>query len=113
MSVGWISTPTAVYRQGEDPEARIRFPIPAYLIETADERILIDAGLHPAAVADSEAFYGPQVGLFELEQEQDVTELVDVSTLTKIVLTHLHFDHVGALTLLPRSVPIVIQRREW
>ena len=113
MIVGWISTPTAIYRQGEDPEARIRFPIPAYLIETSEERILIDAGLHPEAVADSEAFYGPQVGLFELEQEQDITELLDVSTLTKIVLTHLHFDHAGALTLLPRSAPIVIQRREW
>jgi len=29
------------------------------------------------------------------------------------VLTHLHFDHAGALALVPRSVPIVVQRREW
>jgi glyoxylase-like metal-dependent hydrolase (beta-lactamase superfamily II) len=29
------------------------------------------------------------------------------------VLTHLHFDHAGALSLLPASVPIVVQRREW
>jgi len=36
-----------------------------------------------------------------------------VSTLTRVVLTHLHFDHVGALALLPASIPIVIQRREW
>ncbi len=38
---------------------------------------------------------------------------MDVSTLTRVVLTHLHFDHAGALTLLPDSVPIVVQRREW
>lgn len=30
-----------------------------------------------------------------------------------MVLTHLHFDHAGALSLLPASVPIVVQRAEW
>jgi glyoxylase-like metal-dependent hydrolase (beta-lactamase superfamily II) len=49
----------------------------------------------------------------KLEQEHDVTELVDVSTLTRIVLTHLHFDHAGGLALLPAQVPIFVQRREW
>ena len=29
------------------------------------------------------------------------------------MLTHLHFDHAGGLALLPPSVPIVVQRREW
>jgi N-acyl homoserine lactone hydrolase len=113
LNVGWISSPAAVYRQGEDPSARIRFPVPAYLIETDSERILIDAGLHPGAVADPAAFYGPAAGMFELEQEQSVAELLDMDTLTRIVLTHLHFDHAGALALLPPSVPLVIQRREW
>jgi N-acyl homoserine lactone hydrolase len=113
LNVGWISSPAAVYRQGEDPSARIRFPVPAYLIETDNERILIDAGLHPGAVADPAAFYGPAAGMFELEQEQSVAEQIDMDTLTRIVLTHLHFDHAGALALLPPSVPLVIQRREW
>jgi glyoxylase-like metal-dependent hydrolase (beta-lactamase superfamily II) len=112
--VGWISSSAAVWRQGEDPAERIRFPVPAYLIETADERILIDTGLNPAATADPAGFYGrPEAGIFELEVEQDITEQVDVGTLSKVVLTHLHFDHVGALSLLPTSIPIVIQRREW
>jgi N-acyl homoserine lactone hydrolase len=115
FNVGWISSSAAIWRQGEDPERRIRFPIPAYLIETEQERILIDTGLDPRAVADPGAFYGrPEAfGLFELELEQDITEQVDVSTLTRIVLTHLHFDHAGALALLPSSIPIVAQRREW
>ena len=39
--------------------------------------------------------------MFELELEQPITEQVDVTTLTRVVLTHLHFDHAGALTLLP------------
>ncbi|HXD53449.1 MAG TPA: N-acyl homoserine lactonase family protein [Solirubrobacteraceae bacterium] len=114
FNVGWITAPAVVYGQGEDPEERIRFPVPSYLIETDEERILIDAGLHPDAVADPEAFYGrPEAGIFGLEQERDITVQIDLATLTKIVVTHLHFDHVGALTLLPESVPIVMQRREW
>jgi N-acyl homoserine lactone hydrolase len=114
LNAGWISGPAAVWRQGEDPDRRIRFPVPCFLVETGDERILIDTGLHPAAVSDPGTFYGrPEATMFELELEQDITEQIDAGTLTRIVLTHLHFDHAGALTLLPPSVPIVVQRREW
>jgi N-acyl homoserine lactone hydrolase len=114
FNVGWITSPAAVYRQGEDPERQIRFPVPAYLIETGTERVLVDAGLHPAAVADPAGFYGrPELGMFGLELEQPIVEQLDVGTLTKIVVTHLHFDHVGALTLLPASVPVYMQRSEW
>ena len=114
FNVGWISSSAAVWRQGEDPDSRIRFPVPAYLVETGAERILIDTGLNPAAVADPGNFYGrPEAGMFDLELELSVLEQVDVSTLTRIVLTHVHFDHAGALSLLPRSIPIVVQRREW
>jgi N-acyl homoserine lactone hydrolase len=30
-----------------------------------------------------------------------------------VVITHLHFDHAGGLRLIPETVPIFIQRREW
>jgi N-acyl homoserine lactone hydrolase len=114
FNVGWISSSAAVWRQGEDPAQRLRFPVPAYLIETADQRILIDTGLNPAAAADPAGFYDrPEAAIFELEVEQDITEQLDVGTLSMVVLTHLHFDHVGALGLLPASIPIVVQRREW
>jgi glyoxylase-like metal-dependent hydrolase (beta-lactamase superfamily II) len=114
LGVGWISSSAAMWRRGEDPQRRIRFPVPAYLIETESERILVDTGLNPAAVGDPRGYYGrEEAGLFDLELEQDVTELVDVGTLTRVVLTHLHFDHVGALALLPASLPVVVQRREW
>ena len=29
------------------------------------------------------------------------------------MLTHLHWDHVGGLQLIPPSVPVVVQRSEW
>lgn len=115
LNVGWVSGAAAIWRQGEDPEARIRFPVPAYVVETASERILIDTGLHPGACADGVEFYdgSPTMSLFELELDRPVHEQVDVATITKIVLTHLHYDHAGGLSLLPSSIPIVVQRREW
>src|ERR1700740_598060 len=114
FNAGWISSSAAVWRRGEDPQRRIRFPVPVYLIETAQDRILVDSGLHPAAAADPGTYYGgPEAALFELELEQPIIEQVDVATLTRVVLTHLHFDHAGALALLPASIPMVVQRREW
>jgi glyoxylase-like metal-dependent hydrolase (beta-lactamase superfamily II) len=103
-----------VWRQGEDPERSIRFPIPAYVVETDEERILIDTGLNPGCIEDPASFYGkPEAGLFGLEQERSLAEQIDASTITRIVLTHLHFDHAGGLGLLPASVPVFVQRREW
>lgn len=74
-----------------------RFAVPAYVVETATERILIDTGLNPSAIADPAAYYDrPDVfAVFALEQEQSVADQLDVDTLTKVVLTHLHWDHVG------------------
>ena len=115
LNVGWMTAAVGIWRQGEpEPESPVRLPVPAYLIETESERILVDTGLHPAAVADSEAHYGPgPIAFFALEQERSIAEQVDLSTLTRVVLTHLHFDHAGALELIPDSVPVVVQRAEW
>ena len=115
LNVGWFSAPAGIFRAGDDLDRTMRYPVPAYVIETDSERILIDTGLNPQAIADPAAHYDrPDVfAVFDLEQEQDVAEQVDVKSLTKVVLTHLHWDHVGGLGLIPRSVPLVIQRREW
>jgi N-acyl homoserine lactone hydrolase len=115
LNVGWMTAPAALWRQGDDPGEQVRFPVPAYLIETESERILVDTGLHPGACADASAFYdSPQtMGLFSFELEQPVHEQVDPATITKIVLTHLHWDHAGGLSLLPADIPVVVQRREW
>jgi N-acyl homoserine lactone hydrolase len=115
LNVGWFTAPAGIFRAGEDMAAKFRYPVPAYVVETADERILIDTGLNPAAIADPASYYErPEIfAVFELEQEQSVAEQVDLDTLTKVVLTHLHWDHVGGLQLIPPSVPLVVQRSEW
>jgi N-acyl homoserine lactone hydrolase len=115
LNVGWMTAARGIWRQGEEePELPIRVPVPAYLIETESERILVDTGLNPAAVADAEDHYGPgPISFFQLEQGLSVAEQVDLATLTRVVLTHLHFDHAGGLSLLPESAPIYLQRAEW
>lgn len=115
FNAGRMTASAALWRQGEDPERRASCPVPAYLIETGEQRILVDTGLHPDACVDAASFYGsPEtMGLFELELDEPLHEQVDLDTVTMVVLTHLHWDHAGGLSLLPPSIPIVIQRREW
>jgi N-acyl homoserine lactone hydrolase len=116
LNVGWMTAAAGLWRQGEEePERPARVPIPVYLIETDAERILVDTGLHPEAVADPASRYGESssINLFALEQEESVAEQVDLASLTRVVLTHLHFDHAGGLSLIPPSVPVVVQRAEW
>jgi glyoxylase-like metal-dependent hydrolase (beta-lactamase superfamily II) len=116
LNLGWMTAPAGLWRQGdEEPERPLRLPVPAYLIETEGERILVDTGLHPDAVVDPDAHYGEgtALGHFGLEQEESLAEQVDLGTLTRLVLTHLHFDHAGGLALIPKSVPVVLQRAEW
>lgn len=115
FNVGWMTTAAGIWRRDEEkPERPVRHPIPAYLIETERARILVDTGLHPGAVADKGAHYEPgALAHFVFEQEESIADQVDLSTLTMVLITHLHFDHVGGLSLLPSAVPIVIQRAEW
>jgi N-acyl homoserine lactone hydrolase len=115
LIVGWFTAPAGIFRAGEDMDRMVRFPVPAYVIETASERILIDTGLNPRAIADPPAYYErPDLfAVFALEQEQSLAEQLDLDSLSKVVLTHLHWDHVGGLSLIPASVPLVIQRTEW
>jgi hypothetical protein len=58
---GHFTSAAGLWRRGEDMECQVRFPIPVYLIEAGSERILIDAGLHPAAAADAESHYAGAV----------------------------------------------------
>ena len=57
LNVGWLTAAAGIWRRDDDLDRQVRIPIPAYVIETAEERVLIDTGLHPAAVADPTRHY--------------------------------------------------------
>jgi N-acyl homoserine lactone hydrolase len=115
LNGGCFTAAAGIWRRDDDLDRLVRFPIPAYLIETDEERILVDTGLHPAAAEDAARHYGnaDSLGLFQLELDAGIGEQVDLTTITKVVITHLHFDHAGGLAQLSPSVPVVVQRREW
>jgi glyoxylase-like metal-dependent hydrolase (beta-lactamase superfamily II) len=115
LNVGWFTAAAGIWRQGDDLDRQVRFPIPAYVIETDEERILVDTGLHPDAAEDSARHYGTAdaLALFELDLDRSIAEQIDLTELTKVVMTHLHFDHAGGLALLPSALPVFVQRREW
>jgi N-acyl homoserine lactone hydrolase len=116
LNVGWFTAAAGIFRRGDDMDRQVRFPIPAYVIETEHERILVDTGLHPEAVTNPTRRYDDNpdaMSFFQLDLAQNVAEQVDLDTVTKVVLTHVHFDHAGGLALLPPSAPVFVQRREW
>ncbi len=112
---GAFTSAAGIWRRGESLGRKVRFPIPVYLIEVGAERILVDTGLHPGAAADAASHYEGAENMrnFDLEQEVGLAEQVDLGSLTKVVMTHLHFDHAGGLDLVPEAVPVYLQRREW
>jgi N-acyl homoserine lactone hydrolase len=112
---GAFTSAVGIWRSGESLGRTMRFPIPVYLIEVGEERILVDTGLHPGAAADAATHYEGAENMrnFGLEQEVGIIDQVDLGTLTKVVVTHLHFDHAGGLDLLPAELPVYLQRREW
>jgi len=115
LNVGWFTSPTGIWRREDDLDLQVRYPVPAYVIETDSERILVDTGLNPDAAENAGQHYGNAgaLALFQLEQEASLAEQVELDTVDRVVITHLHFDHAGGLDLLPASVPVVLQRREW
>ena len=115
LIAGRMTAPGVLWRAGDDPERPATVPVPAYLVEHAGERILIDTGLHPDAAADASAHYdgADSIAFFKLEQDASVADQVDLESISMVVLTHLHFDHAGGLDLIPQSVRIVLQRAEW
>jgi len=114
--------PKPVWERTNPPDERnrIRLALRPLLVVTAKERVLIDTGI-------GDKWDARNTDIYRIEH----TDTIDSSLaragfhpedITKVVLTHLHFDHAGAATKLNSSgkpVPrfpnarYYVQQREW
>jgi N-acyl homoserine lactone hydrolase len=104
----------------EGGEGRIRFPIPAYLIEHPKGIALFDSGMHPDCQTDPAARLGPRLGAlfdFDYRPGEEISARLraigrDPTRIDILINSHFHFDHVGGNALIPNAT-MLVQRREW
>lgn len=104
-----------VRRDGSVHEG-VMVPVPVWLIEGADRKILIDTGLGDIdEVSEMQSRYGVDFVASRSEDQDLVAGLakhgVRPEDIDLVVLTHLHFDHVGNNELFPNA-RFVVQKAE-
>ena len=117
MTCGWLSADLSMMLAGLD--GKIRFPVPAYLIEHPKGLVLFDTGMHPDSGHDPHGRIGELANFFhvELRAGEDIKSRleqlqIDANKIEYLINSHLHFDHTGGNELVPNA-KIIIQKREW
>jgi glyoxylase-like metal-dependent hydrolase (beta-lactamase superfamily II) len=102
----------------------VKAPITAYAIEHRDGLVLFDTGVAPALVYDPDYINSP-IGRFILKKvfrfhigPEDALdkrlEAIDLAAadVRKVVISHLHFDHIGGISHVPQA-ELLVSRDEW
>ena len=94
-----------------DPVTRGPFPMWVWIVETSDELVLIDTG------SRSDQDGGLTRTMFAVSPAQELVPGLSrlgyrPSDFTKVVMTHLHVDHVGGLEAFPAD-RIWVSKAEW
>lgn len=99
-------------------EGQVTLPVSAWLVRHPRGTVLFDTGMPASFVEGSDrtqrvselmaiGFGADDTVGAQLEAMSQDPERVDF-----VVISHLHFDHVGGLSMIPNAT-LVIQRREW
>jgi glyoxylase-like metal-dependent hydrolase (beta-lactamase superfamily II) len=114
LTLGWQELDRSVALDGQPPGTTDRIPIPAWLIEQSDGRlVLFDTGFDPTAKPDELAFPGfPPPDIVPLPVAVK-TAGYDISEVGAVVLSHLMVDHAGGLRTLEPGTTAWVQRAEW
>ena len=87
---------------------RIEVPVPCYLVEHADKKVLFDAGQKPLnKVQDPMAKYYVRVTEKETAVQHLAAMDIAAEDIDIIVISHAHGDHYAGLTDFPRAQVIV------
>lgn len=117
MTCGWLTSDLSMMLAGK--EGKIRFPVPAYLIDHPQGKVLFDTGLHPQCAHDAPGRIGFLSEFFQVQfrEGEDIKSRlealdIDANRIEFLVNSHLHFDHTGGNELVPNA-KIIIQEKEW
>lgn len=118
---GFEVLPKSVSTRGLGRRFILSEPVCAYLLDTTAGWILLDAGLNPANARDQERMQdrfmrhgmSPPVVRDLHGLDAQLAELgVRPTDIGHVILSHLHYDHCGALRQFPHA-RISVQRREY
>jgi N-acyl homoserine lactone hydrolase len=117
FTCGRVTVPADSFLMGE--EGTLTVPIPAYLIDHPDGKVLFDTGLNLALRQHKDELLGPLAATQDLDFPEGadiVSQLkafgVDTASIRYVVNSHLHYDHCGGNRHFPRAT-VVLQHREW
>lgn len=117
LDCGTLTAGLEMFEVGGD-ETPITVPVPAWLIRHPDGIVLFDCGMHadltePGPLLDAvQLFFSVGVDPSRLVSAQLEERDVDPGDVDVVVLSHLHFDHVGGLGQMPNA-RVVVQADEW
>ena len=117
MTCGWVTMPYGNLLKGE--EGTLVVPVPSYLIDHPNGKVLFDTGLHLDIFQDKIEYLGKMSKWMdvtfhrgeEIAARLEVLE-VDASKIETIIVSHLHFDHCGGNAQIPNA-KVVVQKAEW
>jgi len=118
FSTGSMTSALGGFLAGEHGE--LTYPVPVFLIEHPKGLVMVDAGLHHDLAQDSTRL-GPLADHFQVDLPSDGSGSAgaqlsaagfDTDQVDQVVVTHLHFDHVGGLDQFANA-RLVVQAAEW
>lgn len=102
----------------------IAVPVNVFVIEHRDGLVLFDTGLDPAIKSDP-LYIDSAIGRFLLDRifrlhispedalgKQLESRGLQPSKVTKAIISHLHFDHIGGIADIPQA-ELVVSKDEW
>ena len=102
----------------------VEVPINVYVLEHRDGVVLFDAGMDPAIATDPN-YVSSAIGRFFLRRlfrlhigpDDSLTKNLETLGFTpgdvrKVIVSHLHFDHVGGIADVPQA-ELLVSRDEW
>ena len=119
FTCGSLQFDPAVFLPDQPRGEKVEGPIPFYLLEHPQGRVLVDTGCHPAVADDPAAAWGgltrafyPNVREADPAPQQLRRIGIDPDAIDTVVCTHLHMDHAGGNSLFPNA-RFLVHRKEW